>query len=425
MEKIILLFGQDEPVKAAVKNNFYVINILTELQTKDDEYFEAVKLSHELKIISSESEILDTVEKIKNENTIKGIFSFTDTRDGVQLAAELSEKFLNGNCYKSVLSKDVEILNNKIRTRQYIDSIGITNIPYIFSEKKNKLAEFLNDNNKIIMKPFNGQGSLDVYLIENKSEINTFDTNSKWLGEKFIIGQEYSVEGIFVDGRHYILGITQKTKIGLNDNGHNQFVELAHEFPADISNHEANLISKYIYDFYQNIEAMNVLTHTEVIIGEDKDVYLVEGHFRPGGDAITKLILSSYELDVFDLFFRSFLEPQEVKKKIATRKLLYRSAIKYFIPKQTGKVDNIFLKFELDDKLLKNLDAIYINYLNNMNNLAGEDKELIPVLASFDRELGAVLVRVKNGTDPMTLIDSIFKKIQINFTNKKYSGDFF
>lgn len=51
---------------------------------------------------------------------------------------------------------------------------------------------------------------------------------------------------------------------------------------------------------------MNVLTHTEVIIGEDKDVYLVEGHFRPGGDAITKLILSSYELDVFDLFLGPF-----------------------------------------------------------------------------------------------------------------------
>lgn len=84
------------------------------------------------------------------------------------------------------------------------------------------------------MKPFNGQGSLEVYLIENKSEINTLIQIQSGL-EKSLLQVKNIVQKVYLWMDVIIYQeLRKKRKQGLNDNGHNQFVELAHEFPVQI-----------------------------------------------------------------------------------------------------------------------------------------------------------------------------------------------
>ncbi|MEB7040097.1 ATP-grasp domain-containing protein [Staphylococcus gallinarum] len=302
---IILLFGQNMPMETAEKYGYKVINIHTK------ESFNVSNLSnHSINdntIITADiKEIENTVEKIHKSHSIIGIFSFTDRYNGTYLASKLNKEF---NIFSFAPPNSIEIINNKILTREYLSTINMPNISYIVTNNKKDVYTFFNKTEKdIIIKPFDGEGSRLVSKISNLNEIDSYFQNipSSYKNYKFIVeenikGIEVSVEVLIINEKVHIVGVTDK--VLHIDNLTNPYVEKAHIFPSRISHNKIERINKNVVNFFKNLNVKNGIAHLEFIITDQNIPFLIEAHLRPGGGGITRLINNSSNLNIYKAFF--------------------------------------------------------------------------------------------------------------------------
>jgi biotin carboxylase len=191
-------------------------------------------------------------------------------------------------------AKDIYPIKNKDQMRSLLEAKGVNNVPYIKVESKDQLAEFVAKVGPVVLKPFNGVGSKNVVKITEVSDC--FDSNlvnNNMIAEKFIGGKEYSVETFSFEGKHKILGITEK---GINETN---FVEQNHVFPAEVQEQDKELIYTRTTDFLNDIGIINGPSHTELKL-QDGQIYFIETHNRVAGDCITNLVEMVTGVNIFD-----------------------------------------------------------------------------------------------------------------------------
>jgi len=202
----------------------------------------------------------------------------------------------------SIPSNPVEAVrtaHNKFLTRRALKQHGIPQQPWRLCRSLDEVVAFRNSlaGAPIVVKPVTGAGSAGVRLIRNGDDLRSaWDSigGLKWwalldnsenavIAEAVLSGNEFSVEGMSVDGHHEIVAITGKLTTG-----EPEFVELGHWQPAQLSDDQRDAVVDRTIEILDAIGHRTGPSHTEVMV-DGLDVGVIETHTRFGGDQIWEL----------------------------------------------------------------------------------------------------------------------------------------
>lgn len=227
--------------------------------------------------------ILDVEElaRICKEIGISGVVATTELT--IWPAAFVADKLeLNGN--KVDVAKNI---TNKIWTREKLKNIKGLHQP-CFCEITDIENIPRNMTYPVIVKPIAAGGKRGITVIKNseklekavKEAIEISKVKGALIEEYLDGGQEYSVESLSYNGKHYIIQVTKK-----DSSGAPHCVELGHHQPADLSNTMRKQVEYVICEALKAAGIENGPCHTEIKIINDI-IYLIEINGRPGGDHI-------------------------------------------------------------------------------------------------------------------------------------------
>ncbi|MFJ3162415.1 ATP-grasp domain-containing protein [Streptomyces kanasensis] len=136
----------------------------------------------------------------------------------------------------------------------------------------------------VVAKPVAGTGSNAVTLVRTPVDLPADRRTPATLLERYVPGQEFSVETLSSGGRHTCLGIAEKRTAGEG------FVELAHLMPApSLDGPGSTRVERAVAELLDAVGLVDGPAHTEVKVHGDR-VTVIETHNRPGGDGIADLV---------------------------------------------------------------------------------------------------------------------------------------
>lgn len=159
----------------------------------------------------------------------------------------------------------------------------------------------------VIVKPVDRSGSRGITKVQSETELENAlehavgqSFTQSALVEEFVEGEEYSVECISWQGKHYFLAMTKKYTTGTP-----HFIETAHLEPAPVNAKTLHKVKKVIFHALDSLKIVNGASHSEVKIASDGSVKLIEIGARMGGDCIgSDLVYLSTGID----FVRAVLQ---------------------------------------------------------------------------------------------------------------------
>ncbi len=187
-----------------------------------------------------------------------------------------------------------------------------------------------------VVKPATLAGSRGVFLWQRPDDhatwtdlVDEYDYHGPFLVEEYLRGPEYSVETLSWEGRHQVVGITEKL-LGPPP----LFVEVGHVHPAQLPADRGPAIEALTTEFLTACGYRFGPAHTEVIWTQ-RGPRIVESQARLGGDRIPRLVELATGLDIEKAIFASMAgTPTELSAPTAT-------AIVRFFTFPPGHVDEI------------------------------------------------------------------------------------
>lgn len=233
-----------------------------------------------------------------------------------------------------------QLINNKIPCPRYI-SFGADKI-----FQKDLVSEL---GYPLIVKPVDRSGSRGITLIESRAELETAveramaeSFSQKVIIEECINGKEVSVEMISWKGTHHFLALTEKVTTGPP-----YFVEVEQHEPAFVQDELHNKIISLTSTSLSALGVENGASHSELIITQQGELYVVEIGARMGGDNIGAYLVemsTGYDFvkGVIDVAMGS--EPLVIKNKKAFAGI-------YYLTPRRGKVKEILINTDRFPKI--------------------------------------------------------------------------
>ncbi|MEU5096754.1 ATP-grasp domain-containing protein [Streptomyces sp. NPDC020996] len=187
-----------------------------------------------------------------------------------------------------------------------------------------------------VVKPAALAGSRGVFLWQEAQDraawtalVDQYGYDGPFLVEEYLRGPEYSVETLSKDGRHQVIGITEKL-LGPPP----LFVETGHVHPAPLPRDRRQAVEELTTQFLTACGYRFGPAHTEVIWTQHGP-RIVESQARLGGDRIPRLVELATGLDIEQAIFAALAgRPAEPAEPTAT-------AIVRFFTFPPGRVDAI------------------------------------------------------------------------------------
>lgn len=269
-------------------------------------------------------------------------------------------------------------------------------------EYQQAIEIFRSKGMKCIIKPVDNSGSRGVTLISDYQSLQTIDKTFKYskffsrngdiMVEEYMEGPEVSVETLSVDGKCYVIQITDKLTTGAP-----YFVEMGHNEPSMLSEDIKKQIMEVASTAVKAIGIENGPSHTEIIVTQ-AGPKVVELGARLGGDNITThLVPLSTGVNMVECCIRSALgEKPDFEKKINQA-----SAIRY-INTKCGKIVRITGLGEAEA-----IDGVKkINIVHNIGKKANEIKN------SVDR-LGFVIAQADTPEEAIHICEQAIERIRV------------
>lgn len=384
-KNILVLPGSLWQVPIAKKIKAMGYNVIAVNPYKDSPVFACAD-------ISIQSDIFKQENYLEQVRELKPVAVVSDECDiATELVAELAEKF----GVRSQTIPMAQLYTNKVKMREFLRE---HNLPYpsfqICYTLKDALDFFRELNKPMVIKPIDSNSSHGVFTIHNENELRThFDealsfsrTDKAVICEQYIVGTEFTVDGIKTETGHTCLAISEKKHYTYNEN-------IAYElfFSHENPHYDYNRLRE-INDRYVELSGLAFgLTHAEYKY-EDGEFYLIEIGARGGGNLISADIvpcMSGY--DNYEAFIKMALGEGVQRQPRVDETLWSRCAVLEFFdaPGKGGIVTRIegedFLKnnsqilsyklnFKIGDRILPaKSDAarigFYIAYADNRDEL--------------------------------------------------------
>lgn len=255
---------------------------------------------------------------------------------------------------------------------------------------------------KFIVKPVDNSGSRGVFLVEDINDKETinyafgYSKNSARGGEiiveEYMEGPEVSVETLSVDGKVYIIAITDKLTSGIP-----KFVEMGHSQPSKFPEETKAQIEAVASAAVKAIGIKNGPSHTEIIV-TDEGPKIVELGARLGGDNITThLVPFSTGVDMV----KCCIEIALGYKPKLERKICNGSAIRYF-ETSVGRIVSINGVAEVQ----KLSGVKQVSFVKNIGDAVGE------INSSSDR-VGFVITQGLNVERAIKVCEKAIERITI------------
>lgn len=237
-------------------------------------------------------EIISTIDtsavlKAAKKHNIDGIMTLASDMPMVTVAAVSRELGLVG-----VSEETARRATNKAFMRDALKEGGVP-IPLYFRVKgKGQYLDSINAirkaGYKCIVKPADNSGSRGVILLSEDVDLDEaykystlYSRSGELVVEEFMEGPEVSVETLAVDGKVFVIQITDKLTTGAP-----YFVEMGHSQPSQLSYACREEICAVAIAANKAIGIKNGPSHTEIKVTRDGPK-IVEIGARLGGDCIT------------------------------------------------------------------------------------------------------------------------------------------
>lgn len=320
MNERLLVIEQGEPnareyIPKTLQQLGYRLTLLNELpHVWGREYYEKIILTR----LRNWPFISQTLQKEHLQNPFSGVFCYNEA--AVPLANRLAKLL-----HLPVISKyHSDAFRHKDRMRLVWEACGIAIPKYHILHRKEDVYALSEWSFPLILKPASQMGSHAVILVQSLEEAaaridipfeadlhldfrgEIYSLNEIYgirptvLAEEYISGDEFSAEGIVVNGEYRALGITRKYT--LSDSLY--FDETAHLFPwNDFDSSTWRNIQIQLRRAHQALGIQHAFTHTEFKIRNGEPVFIEMGA-RMAGDHIPQLVDHSLGVQTAELAAR-------------------------------------------------------------------------------------------------------------------------
>lgn len=313
------------------------------------------------------------IKVLKKKNKIKFIVSTSD--QFVVTCNKLCKEF-------SLEFESIELLDifkNKFECLKLMKKMNAVKRKFLLI-KKNK-QNIKNITYPCILKPNNGTGSIDVKKIHNRFELTN---NIKTLKKKyenlvlddFIIGQEYSLEVLFIKNKIIFDQLVEKN---IYDKYH--FVESGHLIYPQY-NRKVLQIKKKLITIVKKFKLNKIFLHIEFKIDTKGNLEVIEINPRLAGGFIPILIKHFKKLDLIDLYI-DILNGKRIKKiNYKKNKNIYK--IFFLIPPKSNQINKIIISNKVNKIIIEK--KIYKEKLKNFKGYS----------YNFSDRLGHIVFKAKN-----------------------------
>ena len=288
--------------EAAKKEGFYLIVLWDKERKNNNALNKVYPFADELYMIDfKDVERMEAlVELIHRSEPLDYIYHLGKD-EHMEMAYKIAQKYnMNLNPLDAISN-----MNDKFKMRKHLKKKNISSIQYELANMGNIEEKVKNFNFPFIVKPTNLSGSKGVLLCEKQEDLNNwkeyllnYDYEGDYLIEEYLVGKEVSVETLSFQGKHFIVGITDKIKTPPPI-----FVELGHVFPSCMDDKLKTEITMLVLDVLESFNYQFGPVHTEVIITEHGPK-IVELQPRLAGDRIPILIEYSTGCSVENTIFK-------------------------------------------------------------------------------------------------------------------------
>ena len=192
-----------------------------------------------------------------------------------------------------------ELSTNKHIMRDVFEK---NNLPSPKSKLVENIEEYMDIHMSLplIVKPTDRSGSRGIFKIDNYEQLKPAievamaeSFEKKVLVEEFAEGDEYSVEYISYNGKHYFLNTTKKYTTGAPN-----FIETGHMEPSGLSEEMVNKVKEVVEKSLDALKVKYGASHSELKIDNSGNIRIIEIGSRMGGDCIgSDLVMLSTGFD--------------------------------------------------------------------------------------------------------------------------------
>ncbi|WP_406202266.1 ATP-grasp domain-containing protein [Kitasatospora sp. NBC_01560] len=199
----------------------------------------------------------------------------------------------------------VRFLADKHAMRDLLAERGLSPVSFVAAPTRGEVPDAVRKiGYPAVVKPAALAGSRGVFLWQGPEDeavwtglVDEYDYDGPFLVEEYLRGPEYSVETLSQDGRHQVVGITEKV-LGPPP----LFVEVGHVHPAPLPADRERAIRELTTALLTACGYRFGPAHTEVIWTPDGP-RIVESQARLGGDRIPRLVQLAGGLDIEQAIF--------------------------------------------------------------------------------------------------------------------------
>ncbi len=255
-------------------------------------------------------EVANVLDKEKNLEIAKRYSPDAVISDQSDIAVPTVAYFNEKLGLRGIGTNLADLFTDKFLQRKFAKEKGI-NIPeYQLCESPEEAYPLLEKFGKIVIKPIDSQSSRGVYTIETKEQLaEKYIDSIKWsnrrkafLAEEYIDGDEFTVDGLVINGHHYPLCISVKEMYPQNPN-----ISRTQTYSYLSDMYDYDLLRITNKTFIEETGLQMGLTHSEYRAHNGK-YYLVEAGARGGGSNLSaKIVPFMSGIDNYDYLIKEAL----------------------------------------------------------------------------------------------------------------------
>lgn len=232
----------------------------------------------------------EAVLRVAREEKVDGIISDQTDMAVYSIAYATSKLGLPGNS-----TEVADLFINKNLMREKCEALGLPSIPSKSVASLDEAREiFTQYGAPMIIKPVDSAGSKGVTRIDSIEELEAhydecaeFSGNGEIIIEKFIVGKEYEVDAIALNGEIKTLMYADLNEFKIP----NIFASMTRLYPSVADKKIVDKLLAYDLKMLKGFGLKQGLTHGEYIVDDATgEVYLIETALRGGGTFISSYI---------------------------------------------------------------------------------------------------------------------------------------
>lgn len=234
------------------------------------------------------------------------------------------------------------LFTNKFKMRKFCQEKGFPIPEYRLCYTIEDAKEFLRELKKtIVIKPLDSQSSRGVFTIHTEEELEQYFSISESysnqgkgvLAERYIVGTEFTIDGIMNKGVHHSLAISQKSHFAYNPNIASKLF-----FSYDNENFDYDRLRRQNNELVERTGLKFGLTHGEYKY-ENGKFYLIEIAARGGGTKIASDIVPFLSgIDTYELLVKNALgESAEVDYSVIEKNKKRCAVLEFLDVESNGK----------------------------------------------------------------------------------------